>query len=141
RLRLVPYVPVQRSFYPNVRVPKGLPAQIVLEVANADELAEALRIANRLREAIYVRQGTGSVNIDLLNPFPPEAVILDLRRLKHFRLNVRAGYAEVGPAVTLAETNSKLEPLGFRFPISVEPVTWGGLASVNLSGHLVDVVS
>lgn len=141
RLRTIPYVPVQRTFYPNVVFPRGAERQTVFEVRDASELVTVLKLANQLREAVHVRQGTGAVNIDLLNPFPPGALIVDLKRLRDFRVNAAAGYVEVGPAITLAESNALLDPYGFRFPVAVEPVTWGGLASVNLSGHLVDVVS
>jgi glycolate oxidase len=113
----------------------------VIEVESAAEISTIFEIANGLRSAVYVRQGAGAVTIDLLSPFPPGCVIVDLRRLDNIAMHREAGNVEVGPAVTLMDANAHIGRFGYRFPISVEPVTWGGLVSVNLSGHLVDAHS
>jgi glycolate oxidase len=140
----VRFTPIQRTFYPTVNgseLAAGEPRQTVVQVASAEELATILVLANECGEPVHVRQGTGPVSIDLENPFPPGALIVDLRRLDHFCPNPGAGYVELGPALTMAEANRRLAPLGYEFPVAVEPVTWGGLVSINLSGHLVDVLA
>jgi FAD/FMN-containing dehydrogenase len=144
RLRRAKYTPVQSTFYPRLDFPayvRDAEPQFVFRATSTDEVSQLLALANKVPHPLYVRQGSGQVSIDTLSPFPPGAVILDLRELKRIKPFVNRGYLEVGPSVTLAQSNSVIEPLGYRFPVAVEPVTWGGLVTVNLSGHLVDAVS
>lgn len=144
RVRRIPYSPIQRTFYPNVVIPpevKSLASQTVIEVLDAAEVSEILRAANERSAPVFVRQGAGPVSIDLDNALPPGALVVDLRRLAHIAVRPQSGYVELGAAVTLSASNKALGRLGYEFPIAVEPVSWGGLVSINLSGHLVDAAS
>lgn len=143
-IRGVAYDPLQRSFYPTVITPpryRDVAPLTVVEVRSAEDVGLCLEAANRIGTPIYVRQGTGQVSIELLNPFPPGSVVLDLRRLTHFAPNVADGFVEVGASITLEQSNRELGPMGYGYPLAVQYVTWGGLVSINLSGHLVDALS
>lgn len=135
------YTPLQRNFHPHVRLPerlRELPGHVVFRAKTTEHVAHALRLANQLKQPLQVRQGSGQISLDLLTPFPPGSVVLDLRHLDHIEPDLDNGYVDVGPAVTLMGLNDRLRPDGYQFPLAVEPVTWGALLSVNLSGHLVD---
>lgn len=141
QIKRVPYTPYLTFFYPTLQRPARFddaPRQTVVRPDDTAQVAAILRRANELAEPVYVRQGTGLLSLDTVVPFPPGAVVVDLRRLDAIRPHPESGYVEVGPAVTLGKTNAVLDGLGFQFPIAVQNVQWGGLVSINLSGHLVD---
>lgn len=141
QVKRVRYNPFLTFFYPSLEVPDRLARlqrQTVVQPGSTAEVAAILAKAYELDEPVHVRQGTGLLSLDTPLPIPPGAVVVDLRRLASVRPAPQAGYVEVGPAVTLRRTNEVLKPLGFQFPTAVGNVQWGGLASINLSGHLVD---
>jgi len=140
----VSYKPFSRFFYPTLKVPAALaelPPQQVVRPRCTAEVAAIMARAHELSTPVHVRQGTGLLSIDTVMPFPPGSTIIDLSRLDLLRPELDAGFVEVGPAVTLGQTNAALEPHGFQYPIAVQQVQWGGLASINLSGHIVDAYS
>jgi FAD/FMN-containing dehydrogenase len=143
-IKTVSYKPFLGFFYPRLTVPAELRALAPQRVVRPRTTAEVSAIMNRAHELstpVHVRQGTGLLSVDTLMPFPPGATIMDLSRLDRLRPELDAGFVEVGPAVTLGQTNAALEPHGFQYPIAVQQVQWGGLASINLSGHIVDAYS
>lgn len=140
-VKTVAYTPYLTFFYPALERPARFddePRQTVVRPGSTQEVAAIMRRANDLSEPVFVRQGTGLLSLDTVMPFPPGGVVVDLRRLNSIRPSPDAGYVEVGPAVSLGKTNAALADLGYQFPIAVQNVQWGGLASLNLSGHLVD---
>jgi D-lactate dehydrogenase (cytochrome) len=141
QIKSIAFKPFLAFFYPDLANPtrfSSLARQTILIPRTATEVAEIIAAADSVGQAVFVRQGSGLLSLDTPLPFPPGAFILDLRRLNDVQINVEAGWVEVGPAVTLAETNRLLEPLGFRFPLIVGDIQWGGLISINMSGHLID---
>lgn len=143
-VKTVSYKPFLRFFYPKLSVPaefSALPPQRVVRPRTTAEVSSIMARAHDLSTPVHVRQGTGLLSIDTVLPFPPGATIIDLSRLDLLQPEPDAGFVEVGPAVTLGQTNAALERYGFQYPIAVQQVQWGGLASINLSGHVVDAYS
>lgn len=141
RLSSIPYRPYLTFFYPGVRNPdrfRTQPRQIVVRATSTEEVSRILAKAHDLGEPIHVRQGTGLLSLDVPMPIPPGATVLDLSRIDHVRTYRDRGYAEVGPGVSLGRTNEIVRDYGCLFPIVVRDVQWGGLISINMSGHLVD---
>jgi len=140
-VRTIAYKPFLGFFYPRLTLPsrlEELPRQRVVRPRSTEEVAAIMTKAHELSTPVHVRQGTGLLSVDTLMPFPPGATVVDLSRLDALEPDVDAGYVEVGPAVTLGATNAALEPFGYQYPLAVQQVQWGGLASINLSGHIVD---
>jgi glycolate oxidase len=140
----IAFHPIQRSYYAHLAAPAAFAArapQTVIQVADASQVAALLTRANEWNTPVHARQGTGQVLLDVLNPFPPGSIILDLRRLVDLDVRPADGYVEVGAGVTYGRLQDVGGPLGYSFPIGAEPITWGGLASINTSHHAVSAVS
>jgi FAD/FMN-containing dehydrogenase len=143
-IKTVRYRPFLGFFYPTLQVPPeidALPPQRVVRPRSTEEVAAIMARAHELSTPVHVRQGTGLLSVDTVMPFPPGATVMDLGRLNRLEPDYASGYVEVGPAVTLGQTNAAIESHGFQYPIAVQQVQWGGLASINLSGHIVDAYS
>jgi D-lactate dehydrogenase (cytochrome) len=143
-VKSVPYRPFLGFFYPALKLPdrmRDLDRLRVVRPRSTAEVSAILAFAHEIGAPIHVRQGTGLLSLDTLLPFPPGCTVIDLGRLDLLDPQIDAGYVEVGPAITLGQTNAALEEHGFGYPVAVEQVQWGGLASINLSGHIVDAYS
>ncbi|NIN51858.1 MAG: FAD-binding protein [Nitrososphaeria archaeon] len=137
----IPYDPImRRGIYITTEAPdisETARPKVVL-VDSAQQISRILKLVNERREPIVVRQGTGCLSVDVPKPFKPESILVDLRRMNWIRPYPESCYVEVGPAISLSKLNAHLAPLGYEYPISVDPITLGGLVSINISGHLVD---
>ena len=141
--RHVPYSPLLKSVGFGRVTPPAEPLftdpVTVLTLSDVADLSSVLRIAVELGCPVSVRQATGYLTPDHLRPERPHMLVIDLSPMRDIEIDEAHGFVEIGPMVTQQKLNEVLEPLGYRYPLAVGPVSWSALVGLNTSGHLVDV--
>ncbi|MFZ1748196.1 MAG: FAD-binding oxidoreductase, partial [Nitrospirales bacterium] len=121
------YEQLRRSLIWNQLTPKRYP-QVVVQVANEEDVVEAVRFARTQNMTIAVRGGGHSwVGFPLCNG----SLLIDLGRLNQISVDHQTRTALVQPAVTGQALNRQLAPHGLAFPV-------GHCQTVPMSGYLLN---
>jgi len=123
----------QRVFFSTDIFMQGKTAEAVIAPACADELAQAVALATKLRRAVIPRGG-GFSYTQGYNPVTEASIIVDLRRLnKILEINAEDRYVTVEAGVTWVQLYEALKAKGLRTPyfgpMSGYRSTVGGAAS------------
>ncbi len=121
------YERLRREIIWNQLTPARYP-RLIVQVANEQDVVEAVRFARTHRMKIAVRGGGHSwVGFSLRD----ESLLIDLGRLKQVSIDHEARIGAVQPAVTGRELNRQLAAHGLAFPVGHSP-------AVPLSGFLLN---
>jgi FAD/FMN-containing dehydrogenase len=121
------YEDLRRSLIWNQLTPMRYP-QVVVQVANEEDVVEAVRFARTQNMNIAVRGGGHSwVGFPLCNG----SLLIDLGRLDRIAIDPQARTAAIQPAVTGQALNRQLASHGLAFPV-------GHCATVPMSGYLLN---
>jgi FAD/FMN-containing dehydrogenase len=121
------YEDLRRSLIWNQLTPMRYP-QVVVQVANEEDVVEAVRFARRQNMNIAVRGGGHSwVGFPLCNG----SLLIDLGRLNRIAIDPQNRTAALQPAVTGQALNQQLAPHGLAFPVE-------HCATVPMSGFLLN---
>ncbi|WNM57725.1 FAD-binding oxidoreductase [Candidatus Nitrospira allomarina] len=121
------YEDLRRSLIWNQLTPMRYP-QVVVQVANEEDVVEAVRFARRQNMKIAVRGGGHSwVGFPLCNG----SLLIDLGRLNRVSIDHQTRTASIQPAVTGQALNQQLASHGLAFPV-------GHCATVPMSGYLLN---
>lgn len=114
---------------------------VVVHPANADEVAEVVKYANREKIPLTT-YGSGTSLIFGTKP-KHRGITLSTKRLNDFQVEEDFQWFESGAGVTIARISGELEKRGYCLPINVGSrlqATIGGAVSVNTCGHLMDYI-
>ncbi len=121
------YERLRRSMVWNRLVPQRRP-HVVVQVANENAIAEAVRFARTNGMKVAVRGGGHSwIGYSLRD----DSLLIDLGRLKSVSLDPQARIAIIQPAVTSQDFNRRLAAEGLAFPV-------GHCPTVPMSGFLLN---
>lgn len=121
------YEDLRRSLIWNQLTPMRYP-EVVVQVANEQDVVEAVRFARTQNMKIAVRGGGHSwVGFPLCNG----SLLIDLGRLNQISIDHQNRTAAIQPAVTGQALNHQLAPHGLAFPV-------GHCQSVPMSGYLLN---
>jgi FAD/FMN-containing dehydrogenase len=116
-------------------------AAALLSPANAQEVADIVRMAAEARVAIVPQGGNSSMVAGATPPADGAALLLSLRRMRAIRsLSEQDGVAVAEAGVVLSDLHDAAMGIGRRFPLSLAAkgsATIGGLIATNAGGTQV----
>ncbi|MEX0830310.1 MAG: FAD-binding oxidoreductase [Nitrospirales bacterium] len=121
------YESLRRELIWNQLTPLRYP-QLVVQVANEQDVVEAVRFARSQNMKIAVRGGGHSW---VAFPLCDGSLLIDLGRLNQISIDRQTRTAVIQPAVTGQALNRQLAPHGLAFPI-------GHCQTVSMSGYLLN---
>jgi FAD/FMN-containing dehydrogenase len=106
------YEPARREAVWNQHVPERYP-EVIVQAVGADDIVAAIRYAKANGHQVSIRSGGHSW---AANHLRDGAVMLDLSRIDHARIDAGRGLAVVGPGKDGGAFIADLEPHGLFFP-------------------------
>jgi len=126
------------DIFPYEKKKDELPLAVVLP-GSREEVAGIVRCANRKGVPVYVR-GSGTSFTGAAR-YPEPGIVVNTRRLNHFRLNRENNYFECGPGCNCNEISTLLARENCFLPLAPGSrlvASMGGLISNNTSAHIID---
>ena len=126
------------DIFPYEKKREELPLVVVLP-GSREEVADIVRYANQEKIPVYVR-GSGTSFTGAAR-YPEPGIVINTRRLNHFRLNRDNNYFECGPGCSCNEISGLLAKEECFLPLapgSKLVASMGGLISNNTSAHIID---
>jgi FAD/FMN-containing dehydrogenase len=106
------YEPARRGSVWNQRVPERYP-EVIVQAVDADDIVAAIRYAKANGHQVSIRSGGHSW---AANHLRDGAVMLDVSRIDHARIDADKGLAVVGPGKDTSALMAELETHGLFFP-------------------------
>jgi FAD/FMN-containing dehydrogenase len=120
------YEPARRGSVWNQRVPERYP-EVIVQAVDADDIVAAIRYAKANGHQVSIRSGGHSW---AANHLRDGAVMLDVSRIDHARIDADRGLAVVGPGKAGSVLMAELEAQGLFFP-------GGHCKGICLGGYLL----